>query len=402
MNPDLNLLQSYPFEKLTQLKKNCVPIEKSAINLSIGEPQHAVPDLILKAMISSLDYGLGKYPSTRGSIALRESITHWLTQRFKLPVNSLSSQHILPVNGTREALFAFTQCVIDREVLVSKPFVLMPNPFYQIYEGAALLAGARLYYINCLEKSNFQPDFASVPEDVWLRCQLLTICSPNNPSGTVLDLPALQNLIEYADKYDFIIAADECYSEIYADEEQPPVGLLQACAALGRLDYRRCIVFHSLSKRSNVPGLRSGFVAGDADIIRQFLLYRTYHGCAMSLAVQSASIAAWEDEEHVKANRALYRQKYDAIMDILAAVMPVSRPPASFYLWAKTPIADDEFARELFLQQNVTVLPGSFLSRTAHGINPGQNRIRIALVAPLDKCVEAAERISSFIRFIRK
>jgi len=396
MNPDLQLLQSYPFEKLAQLKKDCLPPDKSAINLSIGEPQHAAPDLILKAMTTALDYGLGKYPSTKGSDALRQSITHWLTQRFKLPVKSLSNQHILPVNGTREALFALTQCVINRKI--SKPLVLMPNPFYQIYEGAALLAGAKPYYINCLEKTNFQPDFASVPEDVWARCQLLTICSPNNPSGTVLDLPALQNLIDYADKYNFIIAADECYSEIYADEGQPPVGLLQACAALGRLDYRRCIVFHSLSKRSNVPGLRSGFVAGDAEIIRQFLLYRTYHGCAMSLAVQSASQAAWEDEEHVKANRELYRQKYDAVMDILAPVMPVIRPPASFYLWAETPIADDEFARELFLQQNVTVLPGSFLSRTAHGINPGQNRIRIALVAPLDECVEAAQRICTFIK----
>ncbi len=397
MNPDLNLLQSYPFEKLAQLKKNCVPIEKSAINLSIGEPQHAVPDLILKAMTSSLAHGLGKYPSTKGSDALRQSITHWLSQRFKLPIDSISNQHILPVNGTREALFAFTQCIIDRQISASEPLVLMPNPFYQIYEGAALLAGAKPYYINCLENTNFQPDFANVPEEIWARCQILTICSPNNPSGTVLDLPALQKLIDYADKYDFIIAADECYSEIYADEEQPPVGLLQACATLGRQDYRRCIVFHSLSKRSNVPGLRSGFVAGDAEIIQKFLLYRTYHGCAMSLTVQSASQAAWDDEKHVKANRELYRQKYDAVMEILAPVMQVSRPPASFYLWAKTPIADDEFARCLFLKQNVTVLPGSFLSRTAHGINPGQNRIRIALVAPLDECVEAAERICRFI-----
>jgi N-succinyldiaminopimelate aminotransferase len=396
MNPDLQLLQSYPFEKLAQLKKNCVPIEKWAINLSIGEPQHAAPDLILKAMTRALNYGLGKYPSTKGNFTFHQSITHWLTQRFNLPINSISSKHILPVNGTREALFAFTQCVINRQVL--KPLVLMPNPFYQIYEGAALLAGAKPYYINCLEDTDFQPDFNSVPEYVWERCQLLTICSPNNPSGTVLDLAALQNLIDYADKYDFIIAADECYSEIYADEDQPPVGLLQACATLGRVDYRRCIVFHSLSKRSNVPGLRSGFVAGDADIISQFLLYRTYHGCAMSLAVQSASQAAWDDEEHVKANRQLYRQKYNAVMDILASVMQVSRPPAGFYLWAETPIADDEFTRELFLQQNVTVLPGSFLSRTSHGINPGANRIRIALVAPLDECVEAAKRISTFIK----
>ncbi|MEN8214854.1 MAG: succinyldiaminopimelate transaminase [Pseudomonadota bacterium] len=393
MNPDLKSLQSYPFEKLAQLKKDCVPPPHlSAINLSLGEPQHATPDLIVNAMSTALAQGQGlkKYPTTRGSNALRRSIAHWLMQRFEF--SSLDpDRHILPVNGTREALFAFAQCVINRET--PEPLVLIPNPFYQIYEGAALLAGAKPFYINCLENTDFQPDFAAVPEAVWARCQLLYICSPNNPTGTVLDMPTLQSLIERADEYNFIIAADECYSEIYADETQPPVGLLQACAALGRLDFKRCVVFHSLSKRSNAPGLRSGFVAGDADIMRQFLLYRTYHGCAMSLAVQAASIAAWDDESHVQANRTLYRQKSDAVMDILSPVMSVVRPSAGFYLWPQTPIADDQFARELFLQQNVTVLPGSFLSRTAHGINPGQNRIRMALVAPLDMCVEAAQRM---------
>jgi N-succinyldiaminopimelate aminotransferase len=387
MNPDLNSLQSYPFEKLAQLKKDCVPpAELSPINLSLGEPQHATPDLIVNAMNTALAQGLKKYPATKGGMALRRSIADWLIQRFDL--DSLDpDRHILPVNGTREALFSFAQAVINRQT--PKPLVLMPNPFYQIYEGAALLAGAKPFYINSLD--------AHIPEAVWADCQLLYICSPNNPTGAVLHKSTLQSLIERADEYDFIIAADECYSEIYADEGQPPVGLLQACAALGRLDYRRCVVFHSLSKRSNAPGLRSGFVAGDAEIMRQFLLYRTYHGCAMSLAVQAASIAAWEDESHVETNRALYRQKYEAVMDILSPVMSVERPPAGFYLWPQTPIADDQFARELFLQQNVTVLPGSFLSRTADGVNPGQNRIRMALVAPLEQCVEAAERMRRFI-----
>jgi len=396
MNPLLHSLQPYPFEKLVQLKQGCVPPpDKSAINLFLGEPQHPTPDLIVNAMSTALVHGLGKYPITKGSEALRKSIANWLSHRFKLPADGIDpNQHILPVNGTREALFAFAQCVIDQSA--SNPLVLIPNPFYQIYEGAAILAGAKPWFINCLEQTNFQPDFASVPEDIWANCQLLYICSPNNPSGTLLDTATLHSLIQRADEYDFIIAADECYSEIYADETQQPVGLLQACAALGRFDFKRCVVFNSLSKRSNAPGLRSGFVAGDANILRQFLHYRTYHGCAMSLAAQAASIAAWEDESHVQANRELYRQKYEAVMDILAPVMKVTRPPASFYLWPQTPIADEQFARELFVQQNVTVLPGSYLSRTADGINPGQNRLRMALVAPLAECVEAAQRIRTY------
>jgi len=389
MNPELSLLQPYPFEKLAQLKKNCVPRKQlSPINLSLGEPQHATPDFIVNAMNTALTPGLKKYPTTQGGKALRRSIAHWLVHRFDLPVDSLDpDRHILPVNGTREALFSFAQVVINRHT--PNPLVLMPNPFYQIYEGAALLAGAKPFYINSLYKD--------IPEAIWADCQLLYICSPNNPTGAVLSMSTLQSLIERADEYNFIIAADECYSEIYADESQPPVGLLQACAALGRLDYRRCVVFHSLSKRSNAPGLRSGFVAGDAEVMRQFLLYRTYHGCAMSLAVQAASIAAWEDESHVQINRGLYRQKYEAVMDILSPVMSVERPAAGFYLWLQTPIADDQFARELFLQQNVTVLPGSFLSRVVDGVNPGQNRIRMALVAPLEQCVDAAQRMRRFI-----
>jgi N-succinyldiaminopimelate aminotransferase len=397
MNPNLNSLQSYPFEKLVKLKQDCVPpTHLKAINLSIGEPQYATPDLIVNAMSIALSDGLKKYPTTKGSYALRQGIANWLIQRFKLPTDSLDpNKHILPVNGTREALFAFAQCVIDQTA--PNPLVLIPNPFYQIYEGAALLAGAKPWFINCLEKNDWTPDFSTVKEEFWKNCQLLYICSPNNPSGTLLNMSILQGLIERAEKYNFIIAADESYTEIYADETQKPVGLLQACAALGKLDFRRCVVFHSLSKRSNAPGLRSGFVAGDAEVIGQFLRYRTYHGCTMPLAVQVASTAAWKDENHVQTNRELYRQKFDAVMEILAPVMSVTRPPASFYLWPQTPIADDLFARELFKQQNVTVLPGCFLSRTAHGINPGQNRIRIALVAPLEECVEAAQRIRTFL-----
>ncbi len=397
MNPSLHSLKPYPFEKLAKLKQDGIPNpQKSAINLSIGEPQHPTPDLIINAMSSALAHGLGKYPLTRGTEALVCSIAQWLTQRFKLPTDSLDpKKHILPVNGTREALFAFAQCVIDRTA--SNPLVLMPNPFYQIYEGAALLADAKPWFINCLEETDFQPDFSAIPKDIWAHCQLLYICSPHNPTGTVLNHATLQHLIELADKHDFIIASDECYSEIYADETQPPVGLLQVCAAIGRLDFKRCVVFHSLSKRSNAPGLRSGFVAGDANIMRQFLHYRTYHGCAMSEVVQAASIAAWKDETHVIANRALYRQKYDAVMKILAPIMPITRPSAGFYLWPQTPIADDQFARELFIEQNITVLPGRFLSRTVKGINPGQNRIRMALVAPLEDAIEAAQRIRTFL-----
>ena len=397
MNPDLGLLQPYPFEKLAQLKHGIIPPSSlHAINLSIGEPQHDTPHLVVKTMTATLGTTLSKYPTTLGSEALRQSIAQWLKQRFKLPENSLDpAQHILPVNGTREALFAFAQAVINRQAV--DPLVLIPNPFYQIYEGATWLAGAKPWFINCSADTDWQPDFSAVPAAVWARCQLLYLCSPNNPSGTLLDQVAWQNLLAYADEYDFIIAADECYSEIYADEEHPPVGLLQACVAAGRSDFNRCVVFHSLSKRSNVPGLRSGFVAGDADIIRQFLLYRTYHGCAMSLAVQAASIAAWQDEQHVQANRILYRQKFDAVLEILAPVMSVTRPPASFYLWLSTPSADDQFAQALFAQQHVTVLPGQFLSRLAHGINPGQNRVRMALVAPLADCITAAQRIRTFI-----
>ena len=301
---------------------------------------------------------------------------------------------MLPVNGTREALFAFAQCIIDPR---DEPLVIMPNPFYQIYEGAALLAGANPWFTNTTRATGFLPDFEAIPTSTWERCQLLYICTPGNPTGAVIPTETLQRLIELADTHDFIIASDECYSEIYMDDAPPPVGLLQAAAAMGRNDYRRCVVFHSLSKRSNAPGLRSGFVAGDADVMKQFLRYRTYHGCAMPPATQMASIRAWQDETHVADNRHLYTEKFRAALEILGAVLDVDAPHAGFYLWAHTPWADTDFARELYAQQHVTVLPGSYLSRTADNVNPGSDYVRMALVAPVEDCIEAAERIKSYI-----
>lgn len=395
MNPHLFSLHPYPFQKLTKLKAQSKSLSSaSPIDLSIGEPQHPTPAFVQEALITALPQGLCKYPTTQGTEILRLCIAQWLERRFQLPAGVVDPQtQILPVNGTREALFAFAQCVVHAQA--TQPLVLMPNPFYQIYEGAALLAGAQPWFINCVEENGFQPDFTSIPTSVWHHCHLLYLCSPGNPSGTVLDLLTLQQLILCADEYDFVIAADECYSELYARE--PPVGLLQAAYQMGRTDFKRCVVFHSLSKRSNAPGLRAGFVAGDADIMRQFLLYRTYHGCAMPLAVQAASTAAWQDEQHVHANREDYRQKFAAVLDILAPVLPVTAPPAGFYLWPRVPIADEIFARDLFARHNVTVLPGSYLARSAHGINPGSHRVRIALVPSLEDCITAAHRIRTFV-----
>ncbi len=327
---------------------------------------------------------------------MRRAVTDWLIARFQLPPASIDAErHIIPVNGTREALFAIAQAVVDRNI---NPLVLMPNPFYQIYEGAALLAGAEPYYLNCTADNHYLPDFDAVPDRVWRRCQLIYLCSPGNPSGAVSDRATLKKLIELADENDFVIASDECYSEIYPDETSPPLGLLQVAAEMGRDDYRRCVVFHSLSKRSNLPGMRSGFVAGDAQVMQKFLLYRTYHGCAMPPYHQAASIKAWQDEAHVQHNRELYREKFAAVLDTLGAVLDVGQPDAAFYLWPRTPIDDTEFARRLFAEQNVTVLPGSFLSRDAHGTNPGNHHVRMALVAPLAECVEAANRIKAFIK----
>jgi N-succinyldiaminopimelate aminotransferase len=395
MNDALQNLQPYPFEKLRALLGSATPNpDKRAVALSIGEPKHRSPDFVAKALADNLDQ-MAVYPTTLGIPALREAIASWCERRFDVPTGWIDpARNVLPVNGTREALFAFTQTVVQRS---DDGLVISPNPFYQIYEGAALLAGAKPHYLPCLAEHGFNPDFDAVSADIWKRCQILFLCSPGNPTGALIPLETLKKLIGLADQYDFVIAADECYSELYFDEDTPPPGLLSACAALGREDFKRCVVFHSLSKRSNLPGLRSGFVAGDAEILKAFLLYRTYHGCAMPVQTQLASIAAWNDEEHVRANRTLYREKFDAVLDILAPVMDVQRPDGGFYLWPNVGTDDAAFCRDLFVDQHVTVVPGSYLSREVDGFNPGAGRVRMALVAPLAECIEAAERIRDFV-----
>ena len=399
MNPNLDLLHRYPFERLNELKAGITPPEHlKPIFLSIGEPKHQSPAFVKQALIDNVDQ-VAVYPATKGGQPLRQAIADWLQKRFNLANQSIDAeQHVLPVTGTREALFAFTQAVVDPQ---QKPLVVSPNPFYQIYEGAALLAGAELHYLDCSAENNFNADLDAVPETVWQRCQLLHLCSPGNPTGAVISIKQFQQAIALADKYDFIIASDECYSEVFLHEDSPPPGLLQACAEMGRNDYSRCVVFHSLSKRSNLPGLRSGFVAGDSSVLKAFLRYRTYHGCAMSTAVQAASAAAWGDESHVIENRSLYREKFAAVTEILRPVLDFPEPQASFYLWPKTPIADTDFAQQLFAQQNVTLLPGQYLSRQSDNGNPGEYRVRLALVAETGECIEAAQRIRQFVESLK-
>lgn len=395
VTPHLSLLQPYPFERLKELTAGVTgPADLPLVRLSIGEPQHATPQLIKDALTGALD-GLAVYPTTAGIDALRECIAAWLQRRYGLPAVNAATQ-VLPVNGSREALFSFAQCVIDASRPDAK--VLAPNPFYQIYEGAALLAGARIAFYNQLPDDRFACNFDRIPDADWAGVQLVYVCSPANPCGKVMTLDEWRTLFELADRHGFVIASDECYSEIYFDEAAPPLGGLQAAQALGRGAFERLVVFSSLSKRSNVPGLRSGFVAGDAKILAGFLKYRTYHGCAMSTTVQAASIAAWKDEAHVRANRAMYREKFDALVPLLSPVLEVSRPDAGFYLWARTPGDDAEFARNLLAATNVTVLPGQYLARQAHGRNPGQGFIRIALVATGQECLTAAQRIVAHLR----
>ncbi len=395
MNPDLNRLQPYPFQRINELKEGIIPpTDKSLVSLAIGEPKQPTPEIILKTLCDNLS-GIASYPLTKGSAELRQAIVNWLIPRFNLPANSLNSEtQVIPVNGTREALFAFAQAVVDRR---KNAKVLMPNPFYQIYEGAALLSGAEPIYLPCSAATNFNPDFDAVDNKTWDDCQLIYLCSPGNPTGAVVGAKQMKQLLHLAEKHDFIIASDECYSEIYPDENNPPVGLLDIAAQIGNTDYKRCVVFHSLSKRSNAPGLRSGFIAGDAEILTKFLLYRTYHGCAMSPPTQVASIAAWNDEKHVIDNREQYRQKFAAVLDILAPIMDVKQPDASFYLWAGTEINDEIFTRNIYAQQHLNIVPGSYLSRNVDGVNPGVNRVRLALVATLDECIEGANRIKAFI-----
>ena len=393
MNPDLNRLQPYPFQKLAALFREVTPNQVyRPISLSIGEPKHATPQFIKDALTANLD-GLANYPTTAGSDALRNAIANWLAKRYGIPLPDAKTQ-VLPVNGSREALFAFAQTVIDRSK--NDPVVVCPNPFYQIYEGAALLAGATPYFLNTLPQDDYALNFTQLPEAVWQRAQLVYVCSPGNPTGHVMPLEEWQTLFEMSDRYGFVIASDECYSEIYFGENKP-LGALQAAQQLGRSDYRNLVVFSSLSKRSNVPGMRSGFVAGDAAIIAKFTLYRTYHGSAMNPAIQAASIAAWNDEAHVAENRRLYAEKFARVVGLLQPVLPVRLPDASFYLWIRTPIADTAFAQALYRDYNVTVLPGSYLARTAQGVNPGENFVRLALVANTEETVEAARRIAKFV-----
>jgi N-succinyldiaminopimelate aminotransferase len=394
MNPLLDRLQPYPFERLRALMSGVAPPAASPIRLSIGEPQHATPDLIRTALVAHLD-GLSAYPATVGLDVLRETVAAWFRRRYALPRLDAATE-VLPVNGTREALFAFAQTIVDASR--PSPIVVCPNPFYQIYEGAALLAGAQPAFLNQTSGRRFDLDLDTLGDDEWRRTQLMYVCSPGNPTGRVFDLDVWRALFERADRYGFVIASDECYSEIYPDEANPPLGGLEAARRLGR-DFRNLVVFTSLSKRSNAPGLRSGAVAGDAALLARFLLYRTYHGGAMSTAVQHASIAAWNDEDHVRDNRARYREKFAAVVPLLAPVLETQAPDASFYLWAGVPGGDDpSFARDLFAATHVSVLPGRYLAREARGVNPGSGYVRIALVPGIDDCVEGARRIVEFCR----
>ena len=397
MNPRLGRLHPYPFERLRELTKDIVPNPALApIKLGIGEPQHPTPPLIERALIEGMK-GLSSYPATAGTPALREAIAGWLARRYGVAADPATQ--VLPVNGSREALFAFAQAVVDPQ---GGATVVCPNPFYQIYEGAALLAGAEPAYANSDPARNFAADWSQIDDATWARTQLLYVCSPGNPTGAVMPLSEWRMLFELSDRHGFAIASDECYSEIWFAGE-PPLSGLEAARRLGRDDFRRLVSFTSLSKRSNVPGLRSGFVAGDAELLKRFLLYRTYHGSAMNPAVQHASVAAWNDEEHVLANRALYRAKFEAVTPKLARHLDVRLPDAGFYLWAAVPGGDDvAFARGLLAQYNVAVLPGSLLARESRGVNPGVGRVRMALVAPLAECVEAADRIASYLQTSRR
>jgi N-succinyldiaminopimelate aminotransferase len=393
MDPNLSRLQPYPFQKLAALLAGVTPdASLRPISLSIGEPKHATPRFIRDALVDQLD-GLSSYPATAGGEPLRKAIAGWIERRYRIGKINAATQ-VLPVNGSREALFAFAQAVVDTSS--GPPVVVAPNPFYQIYEGAIVLAGAQPQFLNLLPDNGFALDLQQLAEETWCRTQLIYVCSPGNPTGSVMTIDEWQALFELSDRHGFVIASDECYSEIYFDENRPPLGALEAAQRLGRGDFRRLVTFSSLSKRSNVPGMRSGFVAGDADILAKFLLYRTYHGCAMNPAIQAASAAAWGDEKHVAENRRLYREKFDRALRILADVTEVAMPEAAFYLWLRTPIADTEFAKQLFEQYNVTVVPGSYLAREAHGINPGRNFIRVALVAPVEECLEAVQRLKAF------
>jgi len=397
VNHRLELLAAYPFERLARLKAGIVP-EASLphIAMSIGEPKHAPPPFVIEALRANLGR-LDSYPVTAGLPEMRAACAAWLNRRFNLNGRVQSDGMVLPVNGTREALFSFVQAAVDARAAGAPPVVAMPNPFYQIYEGAALLAGAEPVFLNTVAGNRFQPDLDAVPDHIWARCAVLFLCTPGNPTGSVLSLEFLRHALELAVRHDFVIASDECYADLFRDEQAPPPSLLQAALANGHSSFERCVVFHSLSKRSSVPGLRSGFVAGDPAIIKPYLLYRTYHGCAMPLPTQLASIAAWNDDAHAAKNRALYREKYARVLPILQPVLDVSEPDGGFYLWPDVQRDDEAFTRDLFATQNLTILPGSYLARATAAGNPGAGRVRISLVATVEECVVAAQRIRTFL-----
>jgi N-succinyldiaminopimelate aminotransferase len=398
MNPGFQRLAAYPFERLAILKQGLVPpANLPHIPLSIGEPRHTPPEFVLDTLRAHLGE-LVSYPATRGLPELRNAAARWSERRFQLPAGLVDGEtQVLPVNGTREALFAFVQAVIDSRSSAIAPLVLMPNPGYQIYEGAALLAGAEPYFLDTTAGNGYLPDLDAVPADVWQRCQLLFLCSPANPVGTVMGIDYLQRALQLAEQHDFVIASDECYADLFDDETAPPPSLLSAAAAMGNSAFSRCMTFHSLSKRSSLPGLRSGFVAGDARLVQPFLLYRTYHGCAMPVPTQKASVSAWSEDAHVTANRALYRRKFDRVLPVLAPVIDAWRPAGGFYLWLPVGGNDEAFTARLFAEQNITVVPGSYLARETREGNPGSGFVRISLVAPEDECVQAATRIRDFI-----
>jgi len=389
MNSNLSLLHPYPFEKLSKLFQDVKSADLPLIPLSIGEPKHPAPEFVKQAIIDNFQH-LSTYPTSKGLPELRESIAQWLMRRFKL--NSISTEnHILPVTGTREGIFSFVQALINRD---DAPYVVMPNPFYQIYEGATLLAGAKPYFINCTEENGYLGDFDDVPAEVWEKTALLFVCTPGNPTGTVLSKEQFKKLIALSDQYNFVIASDECYSELWFD--RAPIGLLEVCAELGRDDYKNCVVFHSLSKRSNLPGMRSGFVAGDTNILKPYLKFRTYHGAAMSVQHQFASIAAWNDEAHVEENRKLYRAKFELFQNELGHLLPLQKPDAGFYYWLKVD-HDENFAKMLMEKANIKVLPGRYLSRDTEQGNPGEGHVRMALVADISQCEQAIQRLKAIL-----
>ena len=396
MNPRLDALHAYPFERLTRLKAGVsAPAGAAPIDMWIGEPRHEPPANVIATLRDNL-HRLGTYPSTAGLPELRSACARWLEKRFRLRAGSVDpATMVLPVNGTREALFSFVQAAVDER---PDPLVVMPNPFYQIYEGAALLAGAAVHFLDTTDANDYIPDLDAVPESIWRRCQVLFLCSPGNPTGRVLSPGLLLRALALAQRHDFIVAADECYTEIYRDERSPPAGLLEACIAAGHDRFQRAVVFHSLSKRSSVPGLRSGFVAGDPTILSRFLLYRTYHGSAMPVPTQLASVTAWQDEQYAARNRGLYREKFEQVLPILAPCFDMPQPDGAFYLWPDVRGDDELFVRGLYASEGVTVLPGTYLARDGAGGNPGAGRVRISLVPPLEQCVEAAERIRQFVQ----